>query len=76
MDNEFINEYNKQNKKGNIMLIIFILIIIIFGVYFGGNLLIKKFDSKLIFMNFFDNLFNKLNNSIYLYSNEFNDGNI
>lgn len=76
MDNEFMNEYNKQNKKSYIMLIIFIFIIVLFGVYFGGNLLIKKFDSKLVFADFFNDLFNELNNNISLYSNEFNDSNI
>ena len=59
MDNEFMIDYKKQNKRGNALIIIFLVVLFLLGLYFGGNFLIKKFDSKLIFVNFFDDIFEK-----------------
>lgn len=76
MDNEFMNDYRKQNKKNNAMIIIFILIIVTIMLYLSGKILINKFDSKLIFANFFNDIFEKVNDNISVYCDKFENSNI
>lgn len=53
-----------------------VVILFLIFLYFGGSFFIKKFDSKLIFANFFDDVFENLNDIVYDYSDEFKDSNI
>jgi len=76
MDNEFMNDYRKQNKRNNILLIIVVIVVFLVFLYFGGNFFIKKFDSRLIFINFFDDVFENLNDTVLDYSDEFKNTNI
>jgi len=76
MDNEFVNDYKKQNKRNSIMLIILIISIILFMGLLIVKIFIKKFDSRFVFVDFFTDVFDKLDDSFISYEDDFKGKNI
>ena len=76
MDNEFMNEYKKHDRKNKIYIIVIIIMFILALLFLGSKFLLEKYSTKAVFASFFENTFDSIKGNISSYSDEFKNSNI